>query len=639
MMESDSFSSGPPGSGQVFAADGETAGGDMHDHEALPAARSRERGQAAGYGLHGELPADEVVADAGEHTITGHPVPGSVVAGGAEPEADPARLAGGPRAAVAGTAGEDPGVIDDPVTMYLRDMGGTAMLTREGEAALAKRIEAGTRAALDGLYGSMTAMRTVSAWRDAVREGSLALRHVIDVEAVWDGRHPDRHGPAGAETAGEAQEDLSSADAGKPRLAAMEEAVRPGVMETFDEIAASWAKLRRLQEKRIELARKNRTLTASQTARRRRLKRELAASMRNLRLTDARIEALADEVRDAGLRLRRCDGALLRLAVECGVSRGAFLEQHQGRELEAGWLSRVRRLRGAGWKALATEKRGEVLALRRDILVLARETATEPANLRRTAETLLVGEREAKQATDEMIQANLRLVVSIAKKYQNRGLALPDLIQEGNTGLMRAVGKFDYRRGFKFSTYATWWIRQSLARAVTESGPTIRIPVHMVETVAKVRRASWLMRRELGRAPTREEIAEHTRIPLDTVHKAIEATVASQPMSLATPLGADDGDLQLGDLIEDEDAVQPLDAAIGSDLRETMTQVLGTLTPKEERVLRMRYGIGTRSDHTLEEVGQQFSVTRERIRQIEARALRKLKHPSRARVLRSFLQE
>ena len=638
-MEPDSFSAGPPGSCEVSAAGGETAGGDLLDHEALPAPRSRERGHATGYALHGELSADGAGADPVVHTIAGHSAPGSVAAGDAEPEDHPARQAEGPRAVLAGTAGEDPGNIDDPVTMYLRDMAGTAMLTREGEAAVAKRIEAGTRAVLDGLYGSMTAMGTVSAWRDAVREDSLALRHVIDVEAVWEGWRPDRQGRACADTSGEAQGDADIADAGKPRLSAMEDAVRPGVMETFDGIAASWAKLRRLQEKRIELARKNRLLTASQTGKRRRLERDLAASMRNLRLTDARIEALADEVRDAGRRLRRCDGALLRVAVECGVPREAFLEQHLGRELEAGWLSRVRRLRGEGWKTLATEKRGEVLALRRKILALARETAMEPADLRRIAEKVLAGEREAKQATDELIQANLRLVISIAKKYQKRGLALPDLIQEGNTGLMRAVGKFDYRRGFKFSTYATWWIRQSLARAVSESGPTIRIPVHMVETVAKVKRASWLMRRELGRAPSPEEIAERTRIPLDTVHRAMEATVASQPISLETPLGADDGDLQLGELIEDEDAVQPLDAAIGSDLRETMTQILGTLTPREERVLRMRFGIGTRSDHTLEEVGQQFSVTRERIRQIEARALRKLKHPSRARVLRSFLQD
>ena len=457
---------------------------------------------------------------------------------------------------------------------------------------------------------------------------------MIDVEAAYGAVHAlgDRREGAEGNGAGE------RTDGDRPGLSAMEDAVRPGVMESLDGIAASWLKLRRLQEKRIELARKRRALTASQAARQRRLMRELAAAIRSLRLTDARIEALVDEVRGADQRLRRCDGALMRLAVECGVPREAFLERHEGLELEAGWLSRVGRLRGEGWQALASEKRSEVLALRREILALARETATAPVELRRTAKAVLGGERDARQATDEMIEANLRLVIAIAKKYRNRGLALPDLVQEGNAGLMKAVSKFDYRRGFRFSTYATWWIRQSLARALTESGSTIRVPVHMVETVARVQRTSWLMRRELGRPPSAEEIAECMRMPLDKVQRALKAAAAADPLSLETPLGGDDGDLQLGDLIEDEDAVQPLDAAIGSDLRETVTQILGTLTPREERVLRMRYGIGTDSPCTLEEVGQQFSVTRERIRQIEARALRKLKHPSRARVLHSYLE-
>ena len=543
-----------------------------------------------------------------------------------------------PRAAVALQGVDAPDLSDDPMTMYLRDLSATSLLTREGEVALAKRIEAGRRLMLEGVCKSLPAMMTVSAWRDAIRGGSLALSCVIDVGATYGGGRRADNGREGADGTGDAHGGGEDDEAATPRLAAMEEAVRPAVMETFDGIAAAHAKLRRLEERRIELARKNRTLTASQERRRRVLECELAASMGSLRLNDSRIEAQVDEVRGAGERLRRCEGALLRLAAGCGVPREAFLEQHEGRELESAWLSRVGRLRGEGWQTLAARKRPEVLALRREIVALARETATQPADLRRTAALVLGGEREVRQATEEMIEANLRLVVAVAKKYQHRGLPLTDLVQEGNAGLMHAVGKFDYRRGFKFSTYATWWIRQSIARAISETGPAVRIPVHMVETVKRVKRVSWLMDRELGRAPAPEEIAERTGMSLDRVQKALAASAAAEPVSLETPLGSDDGDLRLGDLIEDEDAVQPLDAAIGSDLRDTMSRVLGTLTPREERVLRMRFGIGTRSNHTLDEVGRQFSVTRERIRQIEARALRKMKHPARARVLRSYLE-
>jgi len=543
---------------------------------------------------------------------------------------------GGEAGAAAAQGIDAPDLSEDPMTMYLRDLSATALLTREGEVALAKRIEAGRRTMVDGLCASLPAMAAVSAWH-----GALALRHVIDVAAAYGAGHRAGNGREGGDGAADAADTHGvgeNAEAAAPRIAAMEEAVRPAVMETLDRIAAAHAKLRPLQEKRVELARRNGTLTASQERLRRALERDVAASMGNLHLTDARIEALVDEIRDADERLRRCEGALLRLAAGCGIPREAFLERHEGRELESSWLSRVHRLPGEGWKTLAARKRPEVLALRCEILALARETATQPADLRRTAALVLGGEREVRQATDEMIEANLRLVVSIARKYQHRGLPLADLVQEGNAGLMHAVGNFDYRRGFRFSTYATWWIHQSLARGLSEAGPTVRIPAHVMRTVKRVKRASWRMSRELGRTPAPEEIAERTGIALERVQKALAAAATAATVSLETPLGGEDGDLRLGDLIEDEDAVQPLDAAIGSDLRAAVTRVLGTLTPREERVLRMRFGIGTKSDSTLQEVGAQLSVTRERIRQIEAAALRKLTHPSHARVLRRFLQ-
>ena len=550
---------------------------------------------------------------------------------------------------------------DDPVRMYLREMGSVELLSREGEIAIAKRIEAGRETMIAGLCESPLTFQAIIIWRDELNEGKILLREIIDLEATYAGpeakqapviaprdedekpaedpkaarrqREDDDITNVGGETRPEEEDDED--DEANLSLAAMEAELRPQVMETLDLIADTYRKLRKLQDQQVE----NRlaaigTLSPSQERRYKQLKEELIRAVKSLSLNQNRIEALVEQLYDINKRLVQNEGRLLRLAESYGVRREEFLREYQGTELDPNWMRSISNLAGKGWKEFTRNEKETIRDIRSEIQNLATETAISIAEFRKIVNQVQKGEREAAIAKKEMVEANLRLVISIAKKYTNRGLQFLDLIQEGNIGLMKAVDKFEYRRGYKFSTYATWWIRQAITRSIADQARTIRIPVHMIETINKIVRTSRQMLHEIGREPTPEELAEKLAMPLEKVCKVLK--IAKEPISLETPVG-DEEDSHLGDFIEDKGAILPIDAAIQANLRETTTRVLASLTPREERVLRMRFGIGMNTDHTLEEVGQQFSVTRERIRQIEAKALRKLKHPSRSRKLRSFL--
>ncbi|MFT8550496.1 MAG: RNA polymerase sigma factor RpoD [Acetobacter okinawensis] len=547
----------------------------------------------------------------------------------------------------AGNVNESAGRTDDPVRMYLREMGTVELLSREGEIAIAKRIEAGRDEMIGGLCESPLTFRAIISWHEKILNNEMLLRDIVDLEAMQSGG-PMEEGAEGegfAESESEAEEteeaesesegDMEGEGSGLS-LSALEEKLKPEILAHFAEIEPLYEALRKLQVQRIEALTSGEDVDGTFEEKYIALRDQLVSKVEQVHLHNNRIEDLVAQLKQMFQRLNVLEGRMLRLAESCRVSRDDFLLKYRGRELDPGWMDMASALPGRSWKNFVAKHAPTVVDLRNNVAGLAQETGLPIGEFRRVYATVARGERDSARAKKEMIEANLRLVISIAKKYTNRGLQFLDLIQEGNIGLMKAVDKFEYRRGYKFSTYATWWIRQAITRSIADQARTIRIPVHMIETINKLVRTSRQMLHEIGREPAPEELAEKLGMPLEKVRKVLK--IAKEPISLETPIG-DEEDSHLGDFIEDKTAVIPLDAAIQTNLREATTRVLASLTPREERVLRMRFGIGMNTDHTLEEVGQQFNVTRERIRQIEAKALRKLKHPSRSRKLRSFLDD
>ncbi|MEL6568067.1 MAG: RNA polymerase sigma factor RpoD [Pseudomonadota bacterium] len=634
---------------QVDEPETENADGPVLDMSDSGVKKFIKDAKARGYVTHDELnkvlPQDQLTSDQIEDTMSALSEMGiNVVESEEEAEAEKNALAKTDDAKAPVKKGNARGSerTDDPVRMYLREMGTVELLSREGEIAIAKRIEAGRDAMIRGLCESPLTFEAMMVWRDELVNERILLRDLIDLEATYGAENPppepeeeeEEEDEAEASEDGESKDDDEDEDEGAAMsMSAMEGELREGVLEKLDAIASDFKSYRKLQEKLVERRLEGKGLTPKDQEKYGAVQTSIVENLKTMHINNARIEALVEQLYAINKKLMTLEGKLMRVADSQGVPRREFLDNYFGRELDPNWMEDVRG-KSKKWERFVDREGEKIEALRNEISGLAQDLGVPIDDYRLIVQRVQKGEREARIAKKEMVEANLRLVISIAKKYTNRGLQFLDLIQEGNIGLMKAVDKFEYRRGYKFSTYATWWIRQAITRSIADQARTIRIPVHMIETINKIVRTQRQMLHEIGREPTPEELAEKLGLPLEKIRKVLK--IAKEPISLETPIG-DDEDSNLGDFIEDKMALLPVDSAIQSNLRETTTRVLSSLTPREERVLRMRFGIGMNTDHTLEEVGQQFSVTRERIRQIEAKALRKLKHPSRSRKLRSFL--